>query len=354
MRWAGRRQRPHGRRSVGQGGLGKRRADSDGFEQPPASGFAGRRDTALNFRQAEGQVHDDAHERGTPDRQRAFRADGIRPSARRQHPACRTGRPIRSGAGGSRASEGDPPERSSRALGPGPYLPARRPHRVSLGKGKDHLAQAAAADHRRLFPALHRDLADLHATDRASRVAAVSLLRTCHRQCPGGTNRCSRRSLPSRWQPSALPFSRSDQRSPPVVDCTPAEPPEAALFHRNDSVRAVASSNRSDRYRLERQLPGGFRAPQGNSALPRRTSKMSHAWARAESRCIRAMACRLESPTRKGSTCICVSRALTNTLLCHSGSSQSPSAHSPVSCSRRWRAYPRIALSCQQCSFVLA
>ena len=46
----------------------------------------------------------------------------------------------------------------------------------------------------------------VHATDRASRVAAVSLLRTCHRPYPGGTDRCSHRSLPGRWQPS--PFSR--------------------------------------------------------------------------------------------------------------------------------------------------
>ena len=45
-----------------------------------------------------------------------------------------------------------------------------------------------------------------HATGRASRVAAVSLLRACHRQYPGGTDRCSRRSLPGRWQPS--PFCR--------------------------------------------------------------------------------------------------------------------------------------------------
>ena len=30
--------------------------------------------------------------------------------------------------------------------------------------------------------------------------------KTCHRQYPGGTGRCSRRSLPDRWQPS--PFQR--------------------------------------------------------------------------------------------------------------------------------------------------
>ena len=46
----------------------------------------------------------------------------------------------------------------------------------------------------------------VHATDRASRVAAVSLLRACHRQYPGGPDRCSRRSLPGRWQPS--PYCR--------------------------------------------------------------------------------------------------------------------------------------------------
>ena len=34
----------------------------------------------------------------------------------------------------------------------------------------------------------------------------VSLLSTCHRQYPGGTDRCFRRSLPGRWQPS--PFLR--------------------------------------------------------------------------------------------------------------------------------------------------
>ena len=45
-----------------------------------------------------------------------------------------------------------------------------------------------------------------HATGGASRVATFSLLSTCHRQYPGGTDRCFRRSLPGRWQPS--PFLR--------------------------------------------------------------------------------------------------------------------------------------------------
>ena len=41
-----------------------------------------------------------------------------------------------------------------------------------------------------------------HATGRASRVASIPLLHTCRRHYPGGTGRCSRRSLPDRWQPS--------------------------------------------------------------------------------------------------------------------------------------------------------
>ena len=62
------------------------------------------------------------------------------------------------------------------------------------------------------------------------------LFHTCHRQYPGGTGRCSHRSLPDRWQPSPFPrrvgfritcfeacaaFTR-------VVACVVAEPPEAA------------------------------------------------------------------------------------------------------------------------------
>ena len=39
-------------------------------------------------------------------------------------------------------------------------------------------------------------------TGRASRVATASLLRACCRHYPGGTGRCSRRSLPDRWLPS--------------------------------------------------------------------------------------------------------------------------------------------------------
>ena len=41
-----------------------------------------------------------------------------------------------------------------------------------------------------------------HAAGRVSRVASVSLLHACRRQYPGGTDQCSRRSLPDRCQPS--------------------------------------------------------------------------------------------------------------------------------------------------------
>ena len=60
---------------------------------------------------------------------------------------------------------------------------------------------------------------------------------------PGGTGRCSRRSLPDRWQPS--PFQRrvgfrivrfeACSAFTRVVACVVAEPPEAALCHRSAS-----------------------------------------------------------------------------------------------------------------------
>ena len=44
-----------------------------------------------------------------------------------------------------------------------------------------------------------------------------------------------------------------------VTACGFAESPMATLWHRSASVQFVTSLNRSDCYRLERQLPGGFR-----------------------------------------------------------------------------------------------
>ena len=45
-----------------------------------------------------------------------------------------------------------------------------------------------------------------HAPVGASRVASIALLYACRRHYPGGIGRCSRHSLPDRWQPS--PYSR--------------------------------------------------------------------------------------------------------------------------------------------------
>ena len=107
----------------------------------------------------------------------------------------------------------------------------------------------------------------VRATVGASRVAAVSLLHACRRQYPGGTGRCSRRSLPDRCQPS--PFQRrvgfritrfeACSAFTLVAACVLAESPMATLCHRSASVQFVTSSDRSDCFRLERQLPGGVR-----------------------------------------------------------------------------------------------
>ena len=106
-----------------------------------------------------------------------------------------------------------------------------------------------------------------HATGRASRVASIPLFHTCRRHYPGGTGRCSRRSLPDRWQPSPI-FRRVGFRVTRFEACAAfnvvaarvvAEPPKAALCRRSASADVVTSIVRSDCYRLERQLPGGIR-----------------------------------------------------------------------------------------------
>ena len=106
-----------------------------------------------------------------------------------------------------------------------------------------------------------------HTTDRASRVATLSIFHACHSQCPGETDRCSRRSPPDRCQPSPF-YRRVGFRITRFEACSAfthvaarmlAEPPKAALFHRSASNHVVTSVIRSDCYRLERQLPGGVR-----------------------------------------------------------------------------------------------
>ena len=110
-----------------------------------------------------------------------------------------------------------------------------------------------------------------YATGRASRVASIPLFHTCRRHYPGGTGRCSRRSLPDRWQPSPI-FGRVGFRVARFEACSAftrvaarvlAEPPKAALCRRSASADVVTSIVRSDCYRLERQLPGGIRTRWG-------------------------------------------------------------------------------------------
>ena len=112
-----------------------------------------------------------------------------------------------------------------------------------------------------------------HATDGASRVASIPLFHACRRQYPGGSGRCSRRSLPGRWQPSPL-SRRVGFRITLFEACAAftlvaarmvAESPKVTLLHRSASDDVVTSIIRSDCYRLERQLPGGIRTRCGTA-----------------------------------------------------------------------------------------
>ena len=89
----------------------------------------------------------------------------------------------------------------------------------------------------------------------------------CRRHYPGGSGRCSRRSLPGRWQPSPF-YHRVGFRITRFEACAAftlvaarmvAESPKVTLLHRSASDDVVTSIIRSDCYRLERQLPGGIR-----------------------------------------------------------------------------------------------
>ena len=104
-----------------------------------------------------------------------------------------------------------------------------------------------------------------HATAGASRVASILLFPACRRHYPGGAGRCLRRSLPDRWQLSPR-YRRVGFRIIGFEACSAfthvaarrvAESPEATC-DRSASVEVVTSFNRSDGYRLERQLPGGI------------------------------------------------------------------------------------------------
>ena len=129
-----------------------------------------------------------------------------------------------------------------------------------------------------------------HATDGASRVASIPLLHACRRHYPGGAGRCSRRSLPGRWQPS--PDSR---RVGFRMSCFEA----CSAFH--CALRPACSLNRprrpfsSECFRRSRYLPHPLRLlpagatvagrdshPLRNGAFARRTTNF-----RLDSRVIR-------------------------------------------------------------------
>ena len=111
----------------------------------------------------------------------------------------------------------------------------------------------------------------VHATDRASRVAAFFIFHACWRQYPG-RYRSVHTSLASQsanglplnngGSASALSVSRPAQRSLRVPARMVAEPPYAALRHQSASVYIVASVNRPGCYQPERQLLGGVRTRQ--------------------------------------------------------------------------------------------
>ena len=111
----------------------------------------------------------------------------------------------------------------------------------------------------------------VHATDRASRVAAFFIFHACWRHYPG-RYRSVHRSLASQsanglplingGSASALTVSRPAQRSLRVPARMVAEPPYAALRHQSASVYIVASVNRPGCYQPERQLLGGVRTRQ--------------------------------------------------------------------------------------------
>ena len=120
----------------------------------------------------------------------------------------------------------------------------------------------------------------VRATGRASPVADASLWPAGRRQCPGGADRCSRRSPPGRWQPSPrigrvglrLGIFEARPAFTRGTACALAEPSKTVLWHRSASIHVVASMNRSDCFRLERQLAGQDSHLLGGTAFPRCTA----------------------------------------------------------------------------------
>ena len=119
-----------------------------------------------------------------------------------------------------------------------------------------------------------------HATDGASRVASIPLLHACRRQYPGGTGRCSHRSLPGRWQPSPY-YRRVGFRITRFEACSAFTVLRPACSLSRPWRPVSSECFRRTRYLLRplRLLPAGATVagrdshPLRNGAFPRRTAK---------------------------------------------------------------------------------
>ena len=127
-----------------------------------------------------------------------------------------------------------------------------------------------------------------HATGRASRVASIPLFHACCRQYPGGNGRCSRRSLPDRWQPS--PWGRrvgfritgfgACSAFTRVTARMVAEPPTAALVVGVLRAISLPPSSAPTATGWSDSCRAGF-APAEKRRLSRRTA--TGCWARTRS-----------------------------------------------------------------------
>ena len=121
-----------------------------------------------------------------------------------------------------------------------------------------------------------------HATDGASRVALVPLFHACRRQYPGGIDRCSRRSLPDRWQPSPF-YRRVGFRITRFEACAAftlvaarmvAESPKATLFASECFRRFCCLHHPLRLLPAGATVAGRDSHPLRNGAFARRTVKM--------------------------------------------------------------------------------
>ena len=99
-----------------------------------------------------------------------------------------------------------------------------------------------------------------------------------------------------------LPVSRPVRRSRTVTACLLAASPDATLLHRSVSARFVASSPRSDCFRLERPIAGWDSHPLEPAVFPRHTvrSRLGAPGARGRGACSRTPRLALRSVRPQG------------------------------------------------------